>query len=66
MHSKRDNIEIMMNDKADGIKKYFFDSLQNRFKNNLVSMKGSEFIFDSVQLLYYECIKQIPIVVDHI
>ena len=30
-------------------------SLKNRYQNNLKSMKGSEFVFDYVQLLYYEC-----------
>ena len=29
-------------------------------------MKGSEFVFDYVQLLYYKCHKKIPMVVDHI
>ena len=33
--------------------KELFDSLKNRCKNNLKSMKGSEFVFDYVNLLYY-------------
>ena len=32
-----------------------FDSLKNRYQNNSESMKGSEFVFDYVQLLYYKC-----------
>ena len=40
MHSKSDNIEIMMNDEADEIKEKLFDSLKNRYQNNLESMKG--------------------------
>ena len=36
----------MMNDEADEVTKEFFDSLRNRYQNNLESMKGSEFIFD--------------------
>ena len=58
MDSKRDNIEIMMNDKADKIIEEHFDSLKNRYqKNNFESMKGSESVFDNVHLLYYECHK---------
>ena len=68
MHSKSDNIEIMINDEADEVIKELFDSLKNRYQNNLESMKGSEFVFDYVHLLYYKChvIKYIQIVMDHI
>ena len=31
-----------------------FDSLKNRYQNNSESMKGSEFVFHYVQLLYYK------------
>ena len=54
MHSKSDNIEIMMNYKADEIIRELFDSLKIRYQNNLESMKGSEFAFDYVYLLYYK------------
>ena len=57
MHSKSDNIEIMINDEADEVIKELFDSLKNRYQNNLESMKGSQFFFDYVQLLYYKCHK---------
>ena len=53
MHSKIDNIEIMINDEVDEVMKEIFDSLKNRYQNNLESMKGSEFVFDYVHLLYY-------------
>ena len=46
MHSKSDNIEIVMNDKADEIIEELFDSLKNRYQNNLELMKGSEFVFN--------------------
>ena len=39
MHSKSDNIEIMINDEADEVIKYLFDSFKNRYQNNLESMK---------------------------
>ena len=60
MRSKSDNIEIMMNDKADEITEELFDSLKNSYQNNLESMKGSEFVFDYVYLLYYKCHKINP------
>ena len=59
MHSKSGNIEIMINGEADDIIKELFDSLKNRFQNNLESMKGNEFFFD-VPLLYCKCYKINP------
>ena len=35
MHSKKDNIEIMINDEADEIIKELSDSVKNRYQNNL-------------------------------
>ena len=55
MHSKSDNKEIMISDEADEAMKKHSDSLKNRYQNNLQSMRGSEFVFDYVQLLYYKC-----------
>ena len=60
MHSKSDNIEIMINDEADEVIKELFDSLKNRYQNNLESMKSSEFVLDYIQLLYYKCHKINP------
>ena len=58
MHNiKRDNIKVMINDEADEAIKEPFDSLKNRYQNNLESMKGSELVFDYVHLLYHECHK---------
>ena len=57
MHSKSDNIEIMINDEADEVIKELFDSLKNRDQNNLKSMKGSVFVFNYVHLMYYKCHK---------
>ena len=54
MHSKSDNIEIIISGEADEIIKTFFDSLKNRYQNNLQSIRGSEFVFDFVQLLLYK------------
>ena len=60
MHSKSDNMEIMINDEANEVIKKLFGSLKNRYQNNLQPMKGSEFLFDYVHLLYYKCYKINP------
>ena len=60
MHSKSDNKEIIINDEADEFVKDFFKALKNRYQNNLGSMKGSEFVFNYVHLLYYKCYKTNP------
>ena len=54
MHSKSDNIEIMINNEAVEVIKELFDSLKNRYQNNLESMKGSEFAIHCVHLFYYK------------
>ena len=35
MHSKSDNIEVMINDEADEVIKELFASLKNRYQSNL-------------------------------
>ena len=52
MHSTIDNIEIMISDEADKIIEKLFDSLKNRYQNNLESMRSNEFVFDYVKYLY--------------
>ena len=44
----------MINDEEDEVIKELFDSLKNRYQNNLESIKGSEFLFDYVHSLYYK------------
>ena len=66
MQSKSDSIEIMINDEADEVMKELFDSLKNKYQNNLESMKERKFVFDYVCLLYYKCHKINQILVDHI
>ena len=54
MHQKSDNIEIMMGSETDNIINELIDSLLQRYLEGLEeSMRGSEFIFDSVDLLCY-------------
>ena len=50
VHSKSDNIEIMINDEADEVIKELSDSLKNRYQINLESMKGSE--LSSITFIY--------------
>ena len=57
MHSKSDIMEIMINNEADKVIKELFDSLKNRYQNNLESIKGSEFVFDYVNLFIINVIK---------
>ena len=57
MHSKSDNIRIMMSVKWKKKFTKLFDLLKNRYQNNLESMRDSAFIFEYVQLLYYKCHK---------
>ena len=44
----------MINDKADEVIKELFNSLTNRYQNNLESMKGCEFVFNNNNLLHYK------------
>ena len=55
IHTKSDNIYIMMGDETDEIIKELFESLLQRYQEGLKeSMKGSEFVFDSVDLLEHK------------
>ena len=58
MYSKSDNIEFMLYDNANEFVNELFESLLSRYQIGLeTSMRGSDFLFDSVQLLYYKCNK---------
>ena len=58
MHSKSDNIEFMLDNNANEVVNELFESLLSRYKIGLeTSMRGSDFIFDSFQLLYHKCHK---------
>ena len=50
MHSKRNNIEILINE-ADEVIEELFNSLLNRYQIGLeTSVRGSDFIFDCINL----------------
>ena len=54
MHKKIDNIEIMTGRETDDTTDELFKSILQKYQKGLEeSMKGSEFIFDSQYLLYY-------------
>ena len=54
MHSENDNIEIMINEKADEVIEELFN---NFFLDIKLCWKGNDFVFDCVHLLYCECHK---------
>ena len=47
----------MINDETDEVIKENFDWIKNRYQNKFESIKGSVFVFNFVQLLYYKCHK---------
>ena len=47
----------MINNQAGEVIKGLFNSFKNRYQNNFESTTGSEFPFDYVHLLHYECHK---------
>ena len=54
MYTRIHNIEIMIGNKTEDITDELFKSLLQNYQDNLEeSMRGSEFIPDSVNLLYY-------------
>ena len=55
MHTNSNNINIMMGNKTDEIIKELLKSLLQKYQEGLEeSMKGSEFVFYSVNLLHYK------------
>ena len=55
MHSKSDNIEILIGNKTDEIIEDLFDSFLQKYQKGLEeSMKGSEFVFNNVDSLYFK------------
>ena len=54
MHTKSNNVEIMMGSETDDIIEEFFESLFQKSHEGLKeSTKGIKFIFDSADLLYH-------------
>ena len=58
MHSKSDNIEIVIYNKGDKVIQELFESFLFRYQTDLEELiKDSDFIFDCINLLYYKCHK---------
>ena len=55
MHSNSGNIKFTPYSDANDVTEKLFKPLRSKYQDNLeTSMKGSDFIFDSVQLMYYK------------
>ena len=55
MHTRSDNIEIMIGDDNDDIIEELFKSLLQKYEENSQNtMRGSDFEFDGVNFLYYD------------
>ena len=55
MYTRSDNFEIMFGDDNDDIIEQLFESLLQKYEENLQNkMRGSEFEFDGVNFLYYD------------
>ena len=58
MHAKSDNIEIMIGSETNEVIEELFEPLLQRYQKGLEeSMKGSKFVFDGVNALYYDLYK---------
>ena len=54
MHTKVNNVEIMMGSETDEVIKHLFESFLKKYQEEIEeSMRGSEFICDNVDVLYY-------------
>ena len=57
MHSKSNNIEVMLYDNANEVVNEVFESLLSWYQIGLeTSMRGGDFILDSVQLINYNAV----------
>ena len=57
MHSKSNNIEILISDEADEVVKKLIYSLKSNYQNDLESVRGGNFVFGYVHLMYYKYYK---------
>ena len=55
MYKRSDNVEIMFGDDNDDLIEQLFESLLQKYEENLQNkMRGSDFEFDGINLLYYD------------
>ena len=58
MHSRSSNTKFASYNDTNEVVDKLFESLHSKYEQNLkTSMRGSDFIFDSVQMMYYKCCK---------
>ena len=58
MHSKSNNIKFKSYNDANKVVDQLLESLRSRYQGNLeASMRESDFLFNSVHLMYYRCHK---------
>ena len=58
MQSRSYNIKFTSYNAANQVVDELFESLRSRYQENLeASMRGSDFLFESVQVMYYKCHK---------
>ena len=58
MNSRSNSIKFTSYNDAYEVVDELFESLHSRYQGNLeTSLRGSNFIFDSIQLMYYKCYK---------
>ena len=54
MHTKSNNVEIIMGSETDEIIKNLFESFLQKYEEGLEeSMRGSDFVYDTIDALYY-------------
>ena len=54
MHTRSNNVEIIVGSEANEIIKHLFESFLQKYQEGLEeSMRGSEFVYDSFDVLYY-------------
>ena len=60
MHTKIDKVEIILGSETNEIIKELFKSLSQKYQEGLEeSLRGSEFVFDSVNSLHYKLHKKV-------
>ena len=58
IHSRSDNIKFISYNDTNEVVDELFESIRLRYQGNLeTSIRGSDFIFESVLLMYYKCHK---------
>ena len=58
MHSRSNNIKFKSDNDTNEVVHELFETIRSRYQGNLeTAMRGSNFIFDSVQLICYKCYK---------